>query len=345
MLGEYEIAGIEAIESAERRTLVEHRVPGMDGSYLQDLGSAPNAITIAGTRYGDDARDSFLQSVRDLFGSGAPTTFTADINTATDLTDVVIEDLQVAELAGEADSFRYLMRLRKYVPPPEPPAAGLAGIDSDLLDAAEGLAGALDVLDTLGSVPNLGDPTPPLRGSLDGVKDATGDLPGAASDAQAGLAPGAASGGPAPVAASGESLPAKDEVAGSLDGVKGDADAGTGAAGALAALERADVSGKQTALTTQLDQGLSGALPDAGAAPGAEAVQQVGAAAEGVPDPEALSAPLAGPLGQIQALTGPEAAGAVPAAIDTLAAIGKTDGATALPAAPDVLGGFEHTAL
>ena len=46
MLGEYALEGIEGIESGERRTLVEHRVPGMEGSYLQDLGSAPNAILI-----------------------------------------------------------------------------------------------------------------------------------------------------------------------------------------------------------------------------------------------------------------------------------------------------------
>ena len=56
MLGSFELEGIEAIDSFERRALVEHRVPGLAGSYFQDLGTAPNTIVISGTRHGDDAR-------------------------------------------------------------------------------------------------------------------------------------------------------------------------------------------------------------------------------------------------------------------------------------------------
>ncbi|MBI3953189.1 MAG: hypothetical protein HY330_01605, partial [Chloroflexi bacterium] len=43
----------------------------------------------------------------------------------------------------------------------------------DFLDT---ITGALDVIDTLGSVPDLGDPTPPLTGALDGVTAATQGL-------------------------------------------------------------------------------------------------------------------------------------------------------------------------
>ena len=53
MLGKFELDGIEYVESVERRALVEHRVPGLAGSYFQDLGSAPNAILIVGTHAGD----------------------------------------------------------------------------------------------------------------------------------------------------------------------------------------------------------------------------------------------------------------------------------------------------
>src|SRR5262245_19366006 len=100
MLGSFALEGLEYVESMESRTLVEHRVPGLEGNYLQDMGSVPNAIMLMGTRYGDEARDVFLEGIRALFTKGEPTTFVADINTATDITDVLIEDLKVAEIGG-----------------------------------------------------------------------------------------------------------------------------------------------------------------------------------------------------------------------------------------------------
>src|SRR5262245_66432727 len=112
MLGDFTLDGIEYIESSESRALVEHRVPGLAGNYFQDMGSVPNAIVIEGTKNGDDARDNFLTSIRDTFNKGEPTTFVADINTATDITNVVIQDLQVAEMAGATSNFSYLVKLR-----------------------------------------------------------------------------------------------------------------------------------------------------------------------------------------------------------------------------------------
>jgi hypothetical protein len=180
MLGEFALDGIEFVDSTESRALVEHRVPGLAGNYLQDLGAVPNEIVIIGSQHGDDARDDFLAGIREIFNAGVPTTFVADINTATDLTEVVIEDLQVAEIGGASYHFRYLIRLRKYIEPPEPPQTSL--LDTGLLDDALGVVDALNALDALGSIPNLGDPTPPLRGALDGVRAATSGLSGAEAE-------------------------------------------------------------------------------------------------------------------------------------------------------------------
>ena len=174
MLGSFTLDGIEYVESSERRALVQHRVPGLAGDYLQDLGAVANTIVVAGSKAGDDARDAFLTGIRDLFNAGTPTTFTADINTATDLTDVVIADLQVAEIAGDPDSFRYLITLRKYTEPPEPPATGL--LDTSILDDALGALGAMDILDSLVDIPSLSDPSAPLTTAMDGVKQATAGL-------------------------------------------------------------------------------------------------------------------------------------------------------------------------
>ena len=56
MLGEFALDNIEYIESSESRALVEHRVPGLSGSYFQDMGTVPNTIVIAGTKHGDEER-------------------------------------------------------------------------------------------------------------------------------------------------------------------------------------------------------------------------------------------------------------------------------------------------
>jgi hypothetical protein len=180
MLGEFALDDIEYIESSESRALVEHRVPGLAGNYLQDMGSVPNTIVIAGAKSGDETRDNFLTGIREIFNKGEPTTFVADINTATDITDVVIEDLDVAETGGRADSFHYRIKLRKYTKPPDPPQTSL--LDAGILDDALNIVDALDALDALGSIPNLGDPSTPLRQSLDGVKAATTGLDTAVAD-------------------------------------------------------------------------------------------------------------------------------------------------------------------
>ena len=71
MLGEFELDGIEYIESAESRALVEHRVPGLAGNYFQDMGTVPNAIVIAGSKSGDEERDNFLTGVREILRESA----------------------------------------------------------------------------------------------------------------------------------------------------------------------------------------------------------------------------------------------------------------------------------
>ena len=180
MLGEFALEHIETITSEESRSLVEHHVPGLEGNYLQDMGSVPNTINITGTKHGDEARDSFLEGIRALFNAGEPVTFVADINTATDITEVVIEDLDVAEIGGHSDSFRYTIKLRKYTEPPEPPATGL--LDGDILGAANLLTDALNAIDALSSIPNLGNPTEPLSSALDEIKTVTSGLEQIASE-------------------------------------------------------------------------------------------------------------------------------------------------------------------
>lgn len=179
MLGDWEIPNIAAIDSLERRRFAELEIPGRVGSLFQDLSSAPTRLAIAGSLFGDENRDAFLQAVRDKFQAGEPVTFVADIVTATQVQYVVVEELRFQESGLAPDETEYRIVLRE-APPPPPPPDPLGGLDAGLLDQAGGLldsvAGALDALDALGNVPELRDPTPPLQGTLDGVKSALGGL-------------------------------------------------------------------------------------------------------------------------------------------------------------------------
>ncbi len=181
VLGDWEIPRIESISSLERRSFVEFPVPGRVGSLYQDMNAAPMRIAIAGSLYGDEARDEFLQTLREKFRAGEPVTFVADITTATEVQYVIIEILRLQESGTRPDEIEYLIVIRESPPPPPPPDP-LGGLDAGLLEDAgsflDTVTGALDVIDTLGSVPNFGDPTPPLSGALDSAQAALEGLGG-----------------------------------------------------------------------------------------------------------------------------------------------------------------------
>jgi hypothetical protein len=179
MLGDWEVPRIQLMRTLEHRVFVELPAPGRVGSLYQDLNTAPTRIAIAGSLYGDEARDVFLEELRGKFRAGEPVTFVADIVTATEVQYVIIETLDFQESATRPDQTNYLIVLKESPPPPPPPDP-LGGLDTGLLDQAAGLldtvTGALDMLDALGNVPDIGDPTPPLRSALDGVTAATEGL-------------------------------------------------------------------------------------------------------------------------------------------------------------------------
>ena len=181
MLGDYEIPRIERIHAVERRRLSRLSVPGLAGDLQQDLGHASLAVEIVGSLHGDESRDGFLAEIRERYQAGDPLAFVADITTATDLDEVLIEALEVSEHNEWAGAFRYRLVLRQYVEPPAPPTPiddlGL-GLDADLDLLAElGLDG-LELPDLLGAVPDLGDPVAPVLPAMDAVKSATAPLKG-----------------------------------------------------------------------------------------------------------------------------------------------------------------------
>ena len=179
LLGDWEIPRIALRQSVERRAFAELATPGRVGSLFQDLNSAPTVVAIHGTLYGDEARDEFLNEVRSRFKAGAPVTFVADILTATDVQYVVIESLHFQERGVRPDQTDYWIVLRESPPPPPLPDP-LGGLDAGLLDQAgtflASVTGALDIIEALGNIPDLSDPTPPLQNALTQVEAATAGL-------------------------------------------------------------------------------------------------------------------------------------------------------------------------
>ena len=137
VLGDWEIPRIESIRTLERRSFVELPVPGKVASLYQDLNTEPTRIALAGSLYGDEDRDAFLEEVRGKFRAGEPVTFVADIVTATEVQYVIVDALAFRESGRRPDEIEYSIVLRESSPPP-PPADPLAGLDAGLLDDAAG---------------------------------------------------------------------------------------------------------------------------------------------------------------------------------------------------------------
>ena len=181
MIGEVEVPSIERVATTESRRLATIGVPGLAGDLTHDLGSASLAVEIIGSLAGDEAREDFLGALRPPFQAGEPVDFVADITTATELEQVLIERLDVDEVNQAAGGFRYRIVLRQHVEPPAPPpAVDDFGLDLGILDEIDDLAGGLldglELPDLLGAVPDIADPLPPLMAALDGVRQATAGL-------------------------------------------------------------------------------------------------------------------------------------------------------------------------
>ena len=140
---------VSNIKVEDKRTIVEHKIPGMEGGVLQDLGREPVRISFNGIIYGDDAKDA-LEKLRAKFRSGKPVPFSSEISGVAEVNEVLIEDLNVEDVGGSPKNFKYSISLREYKPPPkkDPPApsqdaAAQQSVDQKA-DAAKNEGGAGD---------------------------------------------------------------------------------------------------------------------------------------------------------------------------------------------------------
>lgn len=119
MLDELELQQVQRIDSDQDQLLVRHAVPALEGDFLQGLGRRAGAFMLDGVLTGPDVADG-LTSLREKFHAAEPVPFTADIATATRIDQVLIEAMDVREIAGHALRFEYAFLLREFIPPPAP---------------------------------------------------------------------------------------------------------------------------------------------------------------------------------------------------------------------------------
>jgi hypothetical protein len=173
MVDSWEVPRIERIFSSETRRLAVLGVPGLSGDLHQDLGRGALVVQIEGSLYGDEARDDFLKQLREKFLAGEPVPFVADIVKESKLENVLIEALELSEVATQADCFQYRIVLREYTEPPDPPGVGADfGLDVDAalgLDLDLGL-NLLDLPGMIGGIPKIGDLLSPLKPAASALK-------------------------------------------------------------------------------------------------------------------------------------------------------------------------------
>jgi outer membrane protein OmpA-like peptidoglycan-associated protein len=119
MLDQVELMQVDKVEEVENEVVAQHSVPALEGDFLQDLGRRASRVTLTGTLTGTTAADG-LKSLREKFRAAEPVPFVEDIASATKVGKVLIEDMDVRELAGKPERFEYALTLLEFTPPPKP---------------------------------------------------------------------------------------------------------------------------------------------------------------------------------------------------------------------------------
>ncbi len=120
MIDDIELQQVQFIHGDQDQVLEGHAVPALEGDFWQGLGRRANTITLAGVLTGAEAGER-LSTLREKFHAAAPVSFVADIAAATRVDEVLIESMEVREIAGRPLRFEYAFRLREYLPPPPVP--------------------------------------------------------------------------------------------------------------------------------------------------------------------------------------------------------------------------------
>lgn len=203
LLGNVALTAVQRLEHWLDAGFAAQSVVGLPGQVQQHMGRRSHVIHIAGTLHGESYADD-LAALQTAAADATPLTFAADIVTALELSEVVIERFHAVESAGEFQLARYELVLRE--DPPLPPPAevsgfgdfggldgfglGDLGFDTDIMgdlaslagDIAGAVEGALDAAAALQALAGLGDLG--FGGELQPLEDSVGRIGEAAAGFQ-----------------------------------------------------------------------------------------------------------------------------------------------------------------
>lgn len=117
MLGELELEKVQHIIVDGDQVLVEQGIPALEGDFIQRLGRRARQINLQGFLAGSTVLDS-LKQLREKLRAAEPVSFVTDIASATQVNQVLIEQMGVREMAGKPERFEYAFLLREFIPAP-----------------------------------------------------------------------------------------------------------------------------------------------------------------------------------------------------------------------------------
>lgn len=169
-IGAIELVGLQEVYTEDTQALTPLRGAGQAGGIFQDLGREPLTIVMRGVLFGADPQAA-LEELRQAQQEARPLPFAAAVIAGAELTDVLILDLRVRQLAGTRDRYAFFLRVCEHNEPPEAEDAGVAAVDDGVeADAAAWSAGAAEaaaVLEDPSSLADAVDRDPSLLANLD----------------------------------------------------------------------------------------------------------------------------------------------------------------------------------
>lgn len=107
---------IFSVWTGDRRAIIEHKVPGKEGSVFQDLGRHSLRFALAGEFAGAKSK-TVAEALWQKFEQGKTLPFTSDVATLARVKKVVIEQLEFEDLAGRMAQFKYRIIMREHKEP------------------------------------------------------------------------------------------------------------------------------------------------------------------------------------------------------------------------------------
>lgn len=167
-LGSIKLDKISRIQTLEQTNVVRFQIPGMEGELAQNLGRPAVRLRISGIFYGPTAAKR-LEGLRKMHLAKEAVEFLADIVGKAFFALVVLDRFEVVQDANDPDQFSYLLEVVEYKEPPKPVLLDLPKVNERIFEDARQFMTSVLLSDQL-DLPNIKDPTTPIKDMLTGVK-------------------------------------------------------------------------------------------------------------------------------------------------------------------------------